>query len=102
GGTVLFLDLRTNESLVEDSVSTISEVNEALLQRGLIMDTKNPHSPHVSISAQEVAEVRQMLVSGSITPCAPVGQRTQDWDDNSKLRLANAIQRIREEEAQMR
>ena len=102
GGTVRFLDFRTNASLVEDSVSTISEVNEALLQRGLIMDTKNPHSPHVSISAQEVAEVRQMLVSGSITPCAPVGQRTQDWDDNSKLRLANAIQRIREEEAQMR
>lgn len=63
------------------------------------MDTKNPHVQHVSISAQEVADVRQMLVNGNISPCAPIGKKTQDWDDASKQRLKSAINRIREEES---
>ena len=40
-----------------------------------------------------------MLINGNITPCAPVGKKTQDWDDASKKRLSAAIKRIREEEA---
>ncbi|WP_241624232.1 hypothetical protein [Rosenbergiella epipactidis] len=63
------------------------------------MDTKNPNAPHVSISAQEVADVRQMLMAGSITPCAPIGKKTAEWDENSKSRLAAAIQKIREDES---
>lgn len=99
GGEVRYIDFDTGRNLLEESVLSINVVNEALLQRGLIMDTKNPQSPHVSISAQEVADVRQMLINGSITPCAPVGKQTPDWDQKSKSRLASAIQRIREEEA---
>lgn len=99
GGSVRYVDFTSSKSDLELNVDTIAEVNEALLMRGLIMDTKNPHVPHVSISAQEVADVRQMLVNGSITPCAPVGLPTQDWDDSSKRRLSAAINRIREEEA---
>lgn len=99
GGEVRFVDFDSGMTHLEDSVFTINEVNQALLQRGLIMDTTNPQSPHVSISAQEVADVRQMLVNGSIFPCAPVGGQTVDWDDASKARLRSAIERIREEEA---
>lgn len=99
GGEVRYVDFHSGKSDLEDSVSTINEVNQALIQRGLIMDTTNPQSPHVSISAQEVADVRQMLVNGSITPCAPVGGETVDWDDASKTRLRTAIDRIRAEES---
>ncbi|HHS9765125.1 hypothetical protein [Raoultella ornithinolytica] len=99
GGSVRFVDFASGMADLEASVQTISEVNQALLMRGLIMDTKNPHVQHVSISAQEVADVRQMLINGNITPCAPIGKKTQDWDDASKQRLSAAIKRIREEEA---
>ena len=99
GGTVRYIDFISNKSDLENTVHAINDVNQALLQRGLIMDTKNPQSPHVSISAQEVADVRQMLVNGSITPCAPVGRATQDWDEKSRKKLADAINRIREEES---
>ncbi|HEJ7134758.1 MULTISPECIES: hypothetical protein [Serratia] len=99
GGSVRYIDFTSSKSDLETNIHTIAEVNEALLMRGLIMDTKNPQIPHVSISAQEVADVRQMLVTGSITPCAPVGRPTQDWDEPSKQRLTAAINRIREEEA---
>ncbi|POU74055.1 hypothetical protein C3387_20555 [Leclercia sp. LSNIH6] len=99
GGEVRFVDFTSKKTNLETSVRTISEVNRALLMRGLIMDTKNPHVQHVSISAQEVADVRQMLVNGNITPCAPIGKKTQDWDDASKQRLRSAIDRIREEES---
>ncbi|MGC0858434.1 hypothetical protein WKG86_05430 [Pantoea agglomerans] len=99
GGTVRFIDFLSSKADLENTVHAISEVNQALLQRGLIMDTKNPQSPHVSISAQEVADVRQMLVNGSITPCAPIGRPTQDWDEKSRTKLAEAINRIREEES---
>ncbi|MCI8906455.1 hypothetical protein ACFC2F_03445 [Enterobacter sichuanensis] len=99
GGEVRFVDFTSNKTNLETSVTTIAEVNQALLMRGLIMDTKNPHVQHVSISAQEVADVRQMLVNGNISPCAPIGKKTQDWDDASKQRLKSAINRIREEES---
>ncbi|CFR14972.1 hypothetical protein [Yersinia frederiksenii] len=99
GGDVRYVDFISGKSDLENSIHTIAEVNQALLMRGLIMDTKNPLSPHVSISAQEVADVRQMLVSGAIVPCAPTGKETLNWDDKSKTRLAQAIQRIREEES---
>lgn len=99
GGDVRYVDFSGGQYSIENSVLHINDVNQALLQRGLIMDTKNPHTPHVSISAQEVADVRQMLVAGSITPCAPVGKKTAEWDEQSKSRLAMAIQKIREEEA---
>ncbi|MGY0150074.1 hypothetical protein [Edwardsiella tarda] len=99
GGSVRYVDFTSNKTNLETSVRTIKEVNQALLMRGLIMDTTNPHVQHVSISAQEVADVRQMLVRGSIIPCAPVGNTTQDWDDTSKAKLRNAIDRIRTEES---
>lgn len=99
GGTVRFVDFTSQKYDIETSLDTIQEVVNIMLERGFIMDTKKPGAAPVSISAQEVAEVRQLLASGALTPSAPVGKGAKPWDDVSKAKLKKAIQHIRDAEA---
>lgn len=99
GGTVRFIDFKTGERNIEDSSSTISSVLTAMLERGFIMDTKTPGSSPVPISAQDVAHVREMIVNGQVSPCAPTGRECQDWDEQSKRELVRAMIYVRDSEA---
>lgn len=99
GGTVRFVDFPSLKNDIETSLETIQEVVNIMLDRGFIMDTKKPGATPVSISAQEVAEVRQLLANGALTPSAPVGKGAKPWDDASKEKLKKAIQHIRDAEA---
>jgi hypothetical protein len=102
GGTVRFVDFNSGTSDLETSLDTIQEVVNIMLQRGFIMDTKKPSAAPVSISAQEVAEVRQLLANGALTPSAPVGKGAKPWDDSTKEKLKKALQHIRDTEAKRR
>ncbi len=99
GGTVRYVDFTSRKHDLETRLDTIQEVVNIMLQRGFIMDTKKPGAAPVSISAQEVAEVRQLLANGALAPSAPVGKGAKPWDDASKEKLKKAIQHIRDAEA---
>lgn len=99
GGTVRYVDFSTRQCDIECDLTTIQEVVNLMLERGYIMDIKKPGSAPVSISAQEVAHVRQLLASGAITPSAPVGKGGKEWDEKSKARFIKAIEHIRDAEA---
>lgn len=99
GGTVRFVDFASGKNDIETRLETIQEVVNIMLERGFIMDTKKPGAAPVSLSAQEVAEVRQLLANGALTPSAPVGKGAKPWDETSKEKLKRAIQHIRDAEA---
>ncbi|HDT4040791.1 hypothetical protein ACLEXY_02755 [Enterobacter ludwigii] len=99
GGTVRYVDFSSGKCDLESELTTIQEVVNLMLERGFIMDTKKPTAAPVSISAQEVAHVRQLLANGSIMPSAPVGKGAADWSDESKARFFKAIEHIRDSEA---
>lgn len=99
GGTTRYVDFQSGESCLETELTTIREVVNLMNERGYIMDTKKPGTAPVSISAQEVAHVKQLLANGAITPSAPVGKGARDWTDKSKAKLLKAIEHIRDSEA---
>ncbi|MBV6817550.1 hypothetical protein KWG64_06295 [Rahnella sp. PD12R] len=99
GGTVRFVDFASRKCDLESGLTTIQEVVNLMLERGYIMDTKKPGATPVSISAQEVAHVRQLLANGSLMPSAPVGKGAKEWDENSKAKFVQAIEHIRQAEA---
>ncbi|ELY4571755.1 hypothetical protein SM001_003602 [Cronobacter sakazakii] len=99
GGTVRYVDFASKKCDLETNLTTIQEVVNLMLERGYIMDTKKPGSAPVSISAQEVAHVRQLLASGALMPSAPVGKGAKEWDEKSKAKFIKAIEHIRDSEA---
>ncbi|WP_210501678.1 hypothetical protein [Pantoea ananatis] len=99
GGSVRYVDFTSGSHDIETGLDTIQEVVNIMRDRGYIMDTTKPGAAPVSISAQEVADVRQLLANGSLTPSAPVGHGAKPWDDASKDKLKKAIQHIRDAEA---
>ncbi|MEQ5201640.1 hypothetical protein ABN228_03885 [Providencia rettgeri] len=99
GGTVRYVEFETDTHNLQDELMSFDLVVHSILNKGRIMDTKNPHLEHVAITADEVAHVRQMVINGSITPCAPTGKDTTDWDENSKGRLLDAIKYIQDAES---
>lgn len=99
GGAVKYVEFDTNSHNLQNGSMNFDVVVDAILRKGLIMDTKNPHLEHVPITNEEVAHVRQMVINGSITPCAPTGKNTVDWDETSKSRLEDAIKYIQHTES---
>lgn len=99
GGDVRFVDFNSGSSNLETSKHLISDVAEALLQKGMIMDTNNLLSQPVPITENEVAHIRQLIANGDITPCAPTGGKPVNWNEKALTRLDAAIESIRRDEA---
>lgn len=99
GGDVRYVDFSSGQQNIESEKHLISDVNDALLQKGMIMDTNNPLSQPVPITEQEVSHIRQLITNGGITPCAPTGGRAVVWDSRAIARLDAAIDSIRNDEA---
>ncbi|PYD36437.1 hypothetical protein CT690_24185 [Serratia plymuthica] len=99
GGNVRYVDFNSGQQDIESEKHLISDVAEALLQKGMIMDTNNPLSQPVPITEQEVAHIRQLIANGGITPCAPTGGKAVVWDTKSIARLDAAIDSIRKDES---
>ncbi|AVT58535.1 hypothetical protein H0261_02905 [Pectobacterium versatile] len=99
GGEVRYVDFNSGMKNLECEKHLISDVANALLEKGMIMDTNNPLSQPVPITEQEVAHIRKLIANGDITPCAPTGGRTINWDARAISRLDAAIESIRQDEA---
>ena len=99
GGEVRFVDFTSGDKNLELEKHLISDVAEAFLLKGMIMDRNNPLSQPVPINEQEVAHIRQLIANGNITPCAPTGGAPLVWDAKSIERLDAAIDSIRRDEA---
>ncbi|WP_313063439.1 hypothetical protein [Atlantibacter hermannii] len=99
GGEVRYVDFNSGSVNIETSKHLISDVAEALLHKGMIMDTNNLLSQPVPITENEVAHIRQLIANGDITPCAPTGGKTVNWTAKSLSRLDAAIDSIRRDEA---
>ncbi|MBD8180203.1 hypothetical protein IFU25_00665 [Pantoea agglomerans] len=98
GGEVRYVDFTSGQRLLETDKHLISDVAEAFLQKGMIMDTTNPLSQPVPINDQEVVHIRQLIANGNIVPCAPTGGKPVVWDEKSISRLDAAIESIRRDE----
>ncbi|EEM1820497.1 hypothetical protein GKA92_20345 [Salmonella enterica subsp. enterica] len=95
GGEVRFVEFSHNGQLhIEDTVNTIKEVNQILLERGLIMDTNNPGRTHRPLTSTEVENIRNLVVNGDITPSAPTGH-SSPWTAEKKHQLDVAIDEMR-------
>ena len=99
GGEVRYVDFTSKKMNLENDKLLISDVADALLTRGMIMDTLNPISQPVPINEKEVVHIRQLIANGDITPCAPTGGKPVVWDTRAITRLDAAIDRIRQDEA---
>ncbi|KGA34262.1 hypothetical protein KU74_12375 [Pectobacterium brasiliense] len=99
GGEVRYVDFNSGMKNLECEKHLISDVANALLEKGMIMDTNNPLSQPVPITEQEVAHIRELIANGDITPCAPTGGKPVKWDERSISRLDAAIESIRQDEA---
>jgi len=102
GGEVRFVDFQSGMQNLETDIHLISQVAEAFLEKGMIMDMNNPLSQPVPINEQEVAHIRQLIANGNITPCAPTGGNAVVWDARAIARLDAAIDSIRKDEARSR
>ncbi|RTF27157.1 hypothetical protein D9B84_00640 [Serratia marcescens] len=100
GGQLRYVDFDSGKQDIESEILLISEVAEAFLEKGMIMDTNNPLSQPVPITEQEVTHIRQLIANGDITPCAPTGGKPVVWDEKSIARLDHAIESIRRDEAE--
>lgn len=98
GGEVRYVDFNSGNTNLETSKHLISDVAEALLEKGMIMDTNNPLSQPVPITENEVAHIRQLIANGDITPCAPTGGKPVNWNSKAISRLDAAIDSIRRDE----
>ncbi|MCS6037204.1 hypothetical protein LNQ52_17995 [Klebsiella pneumoniae subsp. pneumoniae] len=55
GGDVRYVDFSSGQQNIESEKHLISDVNDALFAKGMIMDTNNPLSQPVPITEQEVS-----------------------------------------------
>jgi len=101
GGDVRYVDFNSGKVNLEQDKHLISDVADALIQKGMIMDMNNPLSQPVPITEQEVAHIRQLIANGDITPCAPTGGKPVNWNASAIKRLDDAIDSIRRDEAAM-
>jgi hypothetical protein len=99
GGNVMYVDYNIDKSNLTDESNNVQEINNALVERGMIMKVEikdSVTSVAIPITEHEAhTEIVQSISSGQINPSAPVSTiRKAEWTDERKEKLAEAIRLV--------
>lgn len=93
GGETKYVEVQTARHNLHQEVVSLKEVEEQLMNRGLVMDLKNPEKV-VSIAQWNQQSVAKGLEAGSLSLSAPTGQPHRAWTEVEKNELRKALQNL--------
>lgn len=94
GGTVRYVNLRTNEMDIEDELDSLNSVLVQLRERGYVMNVNDPMKTKIPVKDFDAKTIAALASTGSLQLSAPCGNEAVVWDDSAKLRLGAFIDKV--------
>lgn len=94
GGTVRFVNLKTNAINIEDTVDNIASVVTQLQQRGYVMNVNDPNKTQTPLAEFDAKTIGALAANGVLKLSAPCGNEAVVWDAAAKSRLSGFVNKV--------